>query len=138
MTSDNHGIIEAGRAIRPYLADWFAPQDAAAFDQGIAALLTTANPADAGTQAGQLRALLEGHPHTGRFLRDVLADAPHYRPPDQQPRYQRTPRPSPLGDPGPVAADRYNCPRGDYTWYRPDLGSAIPTCPTHQVTLVRG
>jgi len=40
LTSDNHGVIEAGRAIRPYLADWFAPQDAAALDQGIAALLT--------------------------------------------------------------------------------------------------
>jgi len=137
LTSDDRGVLEAARAIRPYLTDWFTEQDAAVLDQQIATVLAAVNPADPAPVAGELRALLNRHPLTGRFLRDVLADAPHHRPPDQQPRYQRTPRPSPLGDPGPVAADRYICPHGDYTWYRPDLSTPIPICPTHQTTLTR-
>ncbi|SNQ50509.1 conserved hypothetical protein [Frankia canadensis] len=137
MTSDDRGVLEAARAIRPYLTDWFTKKDAAALDQQIATVLAAAEPADPAPVAGELRALLHRHPLTGRFLRDVLADAPRYRPPDQQPRYQRTPRPGTLGDPGPVAADRYVCPHGDYTWYRPDLSTPIPSCPTHQAALTR-
>jgi hypothetical protein len=70
------------------------------------------------------------------FLRRVLNDKPLYRPP-----YQQTDDPreivSTAGDPGPVAADRYACPEDDYVWYRPDVGTPVPACPTHRVKLTR-
>jgi hypothetical protein len=44
---------------------------------------------------------------------------------------------SPVGDPGPVWADRYACPTGDYVWYRPDVGTLVPDCPTHHIPLTR-
>lgn len=38
----------------------------------------------------------------------------------------------------PIAAARYNCPvRGDYVWYRPDVGTPIPRCPTDDVLLTQ-
>lgn len=136
MTDIDHGILTAAEAIRPYLADWFIPRDAADLAQRIAAVL--ASPAASATR---LRALLETNPHTRRFLDEVLADAPHYRPPDEQTGHVPGGlRISPAGDPAPVTADRYTCPHRDctHTWYRPDLGTPITECPTHQVVLTRG
>ena len=40
----------------------------------------------------------------------------------------------PLGG-EPVAAPKYVCPEGDYTWYRPSVRDAAPCCPTHGVKL---
>ncbi|WP_250285738.1 hypothetical protein, partial [Frankia sp. CiP1_Cm_nod2] len=96
---------------------------------------------DQAAVAGRLRELLDGDETTAWFLRTVLEDAPRYRPPYFQPRYLYRQTGGALvlpGDPGPVEASRYVCPRGDYAWYRPEVGAAIPQCPTHQVHLVRG
>lgn len=135
-TDTDQGIRIAAQVIRPYLTDWFTAGDAADLDRRIAGILTT--PAEPAARAHQLRALLDAHPHTRRFLHDVLADAPHYRPPDQQPDNQPgRPGVGLAGDPGPAGADRYTCPHGDYTWYRPDVAAPIPDCPTHQVALAR-
>ncbi|EIV96076.1 hypothetical protein [Frankia sp. QA3] len=143
MSSDDRGTIEAARAIRPYLTDWFSPQDAAALDQHLADVLNPpgglSDPADLAGMASRLRGLLETHRLTRRFLGDVLADAPYYRPPEHQPRYLRGRNAAgPAGDPSPVLADRYTCPHGDYTWYRPDVSTPVVRCPTHQVSLGRG
>ena len=43
---------------------------------------------------------------------------------------------APLGDPAPVVAPKYVCPRGDYTWYQKSAGSPKQRCPTHQIALV--
>ena len=38
----------------------------------------------------------------------------------------------------PTPAPRYVCPVGaDYTWYRLNVGVAVPVCPTHHVHLVQ-
>jgi hypothetical protein len=135
MDSDDDGVLEAAQAIRPYLKSLIDdPAMAAILDRQIADQLV--GPSDTTATAGRLRALLEVQEDTAWFLGRVLADKPHYRPPYYQPAYQRG-SVSPAGDPGLVEADRYACPRGDYVWYRPEVGTPIPDCPTHQISLTR-
>ncbi|WP_131786765.1 hypothetical protein [Protofrankia symbiont of Coriaria ruscifolia] len=148
MGVDDDGVLEAARAIRPYLPRLLGdPGAVEKLDQALAETLTgtTAAGTTTGQTATAVRALLDAHANTAWFLTAVLADAPAYRPPYQQPRYlhRQTGGASyrgmtaPAGDPGPVAADRYACPHGDYVWYRPDIGTPIAACPTHHVPLVR-
>jgi hypothetical protein len=128
------GVVEAARAIRPYLDDLIGPRAAASLDRQLADQL--ASPAASAEQVRRLRKLLDAHADTRWFLTEALIDRPHFRPPYQQPHYLRRTG-GPLGDPAPVDAPRYACPQGDYVWYRPDVGSAIPRCPTHHITLAR-
>jgi hypothetical protein len=133
--ADDAGVVEAGRAIRPYLADLIGQQAAADLDRQLANTLS--DQAEPATRAGLLRELLDARDTTRWFLGEVLADAPDFRPPYEQTRYQRTPRGAdPIGNPGVTAADRYSCPQGDYVWYRPDIATPVPVCPTHHVALV--
>jgi hypothetical protein len=87
------------------------------------------------------RAILgDGQEDTAWFLAEVLRDAPAFRPPYHQPRYARRQTggwAAPAGDPAPVGAVRYACPHGDYVWYRPDVATPVPDCPTHRVALTR-
>ena len=135
MDSDDDGVLEAARAIRPYLKNLIEdPAMAAILDRRIAEQLT--DPADRTATPGRLRALLEGQEDTAWFLNRVLADKPHYRPPYRQPAYQRDIA-NPPGKLTRVKADRYACPRGDYVWYRPEVGTPIPDCPDHHIPLAR-
>jgi hypothetical protein len=134
MDSDDDGVLEAARAIRPYLDDLVGPGPAKVIDGRIAGELT--GGAGRADTARALRALLEEQEDTAWFLSRVLADRPGYRPPYQQPASRRG-IVSPAGDPGLVTADRYACPRGDYVWYRPEVGFPVPRCPTHRLPLVR-
>jgi hypothetical protein len=120
------GVREAARAVRPYLDRLVGLRAAAVLDRSLAEALT--GHAEQPEHTRLLRELLDEHPLTRRFLTDVLADPPHYRPPYEQPRYH--PRPGdagPIGDHGPVTADRYICPdvSHDYVWYRPDVGTPV-------------
>lgn len=132
MNVDEEGVLEAGRAIRPYLDDLLDGTAAAAgLDRQLAELLSST--AERSDRARRLRDLLDQHADTAWFLAQVLTDAPHYRPPGQQPGYLAragAEGAGPLGDPGIVAADRYRCPHGDYVWYRPDISIPVPVCPT--------
>jgi hypothetical protein len=134
---DDEGVLEAGRAIRPYLERLLGPA-APEFDARLAGLLVRAS---AGEQVGSaVRELLEEDETTADFLSEVLADAPHYRPPYVQPGYLTTREISPL--PGEIVepvrhAGRFECPGGDFVWYRPAVGTPIPPCPTHGPGLVR-
>lgn len=138
MDDDDDAVIEAARAIRPYLerlAD--SPVAARELDQHLSDALN--GRLDLPGTTHRLRILLDGQQDTAWFLAEVLADAPHCRPPYYQPRYQRhqTRIPTPAGDPGPVDATRYTCPHGDYVWYRPDVGTPVPACATHDIQLLR-
>jgi hypothetical protein len=139
MGRDDDGVLAAARAIRPYLAELVGSVAADELDGRIAELLN--DPTDTPETVVRLRMLLDEQTETtGWFLSEVLADAPHYRPPYQQPRYLRhRGMASPAGDSTtPISAPCYACPRGgDYVWYRPDVGAAIPDCPTHHVKLTR-
>jgi len=134
MDGDDDGVLEAARAIRPYLGDLVGPAVAGMLDRRIADQFTS--PANRTDMASRLRTLLEEQEDTAWFLSRVLGDKPLYRPPYHQPTHQRGII-SPAGDPGLVEADRYACPRGDYVWYRPDIGTPVPDCPTHRISLTR-
>ncbi len=137
MGPDAEGVLEAARAIRPYLDRLVESPDAAAeLDRQLAGELGQVS--DPSATARRLRILLEQHEDTAWFLDKVLADAPDHRPPYHQPGYRTRGIASPLGDPMPIAAARYNCPvRGDYVWYRPDVGTPVPRCPTDDVLLTQ-
>jgi hypothetical protein len=130
---DDEGVLEAARAIRPYLADLVGPTVADRLDRRIADLLTGAEE-----QAipAALLSLLEEQQDTAWFLGRVLDDRPRYRPPYVQGGPARDIA-SPAGDLGGIEADRYACPLGDYVWYRPDVGTEVPACPDHRIPLVR-
>ena len=131
MGTDDGGVLEAARAIRPYLTDLVGQDAAGLLDRQIAGHLTGGSGRS--ETAGRLRALLEEQEDTRWFLTEVLADVPHHRPPYQQPRYLRRQTggiASPAGDPGPILhTGIYTCPDGDYVWYRPEVGTPIPDCP---------
>jgi hypothetical protein len=133
---DDTGVLEAARAIRPYLRELVGPA-ADELDRGIADLLN----AGPGEQVSvDVRSLLESDETTGDFLAEVLADAPHYRPPKLQPGYVRRGGgyQALAGDVEPVLhTGKYACPHGDYVWYRPAVGTPIPPCPTHGPILIR-
>lgn len=136
MGPDDEGVLEAARAIRPYLTDLIGSPDAAAkLDRQLADELGQVS--DPSASARRLRTLLEQHEDTAWFLGSVLADAPDHRPPYHQPGHlTRGGMASPLGDAMPIAAVRYNCPAcGNYVWYRPDVGTSVPRCRTDDVLL---
>ena len=135
MDPDDEGVLEAARAIRPYLDRLVESADAAAeLDRQLAGEL--AQVSDPPASARRLRVLLEQHEDTAWFLDKVLADAPDHRPPYHQPGYRTRGTASPPGDAMPIAAARYNCPVcGNYVWYRPDVGTPVPRCQTDDVLL---
>ena len=138
MDPDDEGVLEAARAIRPYLDRLVESADAAAeLDRQLADELGQVS--DPSASARRLRILLEQHEDTAWFLDRVLADAPEHRPPYHQPGYlTRGGTASPAGDAMPIAAVRYNCPVcGDYVWYRPDVGTPVPRCETDDVLLTQ-
>lgn len=128
------GLQEAARTVRPYLSDLVGPV-AGEIDAQLAGLLAAAAQGeDVGTE---LRALLESQEGTGAFLEAVLEDAPEYRPPQLQSSSLKTGYSGLPGDPQPVMADKYRCPKlNDYVWYRPSVGVPVPECPTCHVLLV--
>lgn len=135
MSRDDEGVLEAARAIRPYLRDLLGPEEAAAADRELARIL--ADGLSDPETAIQAEAVMDRHEDTAWFLRRVVGDSPAYRPPWQQPAITRGIT-SPAGDPGFINADRYTCPYGDYVWYRPAVGTPTPNCPDHRVALTQG
>jgi len=135
MDADDEGVLEAARAIRPYLDRLVESADAAAdLDRQLAGELGQVS--DASASARRLRILLEQHEDTAWFLDRVLADAPDYRPPYHQPGHRTRGIASPAGEVMPIAAAQYNCPVcGNYVWYRPDVGTPVPRCRTDDVLL---
>lgn len=133
--AQDRGVLEAARAIRPYLPDLVGPASDRV-DREIAILLAAEGRGE--DIANQMRALLDADEVTADFVAEVLDDAPHYRPPDRQPDTLRGVQRLP-GDVGPVLhAGRFACPHGDYVWYRPAVSVSTPPCPTHGAGLVRG
>ena len=137
MDLDDEGMLEAARAIRPYLDRLVESADAAAeLDRQLVGELGQVS--DPSASARRLRALLEQYEDTAWFLDKVLADAPDYRPPYHQSGYRARGTAYPPGDVMPIAAARYNCPVcGNYVWYRPDVGTPVPRCRTDDVLLTQ-
>lgn len=119
------GVREAACAVRPYLTDFMNRKAAAELDAELAQLLNST-----GDVAERLRAVLDAHDDTRFFLERVLDDAPRFRPPQVIPPKMRGYGGLP-GQGGPVDSEKFRCPNGDYTWYRPEVGVDVGSCPTH-------
>jgi hypothetical protein len=126
------GVLEAARAIRPYL-DELLGDDAAPFDDQVAALLAAAHTGADVT--GPLQILLGSREATVEWVEEVLDD-PQCRPPDFQPTDTRSYE-SPTGLVGLVIAGKYACPYGDFVWYRPAVDVPVLPCRTHGPVLAR-
>jgi hypothetical protein len=125
---DNSGIIEAARSIRPYLRGLIPDESAGLMDRELSQHL---NQAQSGQpNANVILGILCSHEATRQWVSEFLEQ-------QQPPEVTRAFRFQPImGDQVPVAAGKYVCPLGDYTWYRQAAGTPVPRCPTHAVTLV--
>lgn len=128
----DEGVLEAARAVRPYLAEFVGPSVATDVDAELAGLLAAAAGGD--DVEDRLRAVLEAREATSVFLERVLEDAPNFRPPQVVSELTRRYIDLP-GEPPPVPADKFCCPHGDYVWYRPEVGVPVPHCQTHHCAL---
>jgi hypothetical protein len=128
IVSNDEAVLEAARAIRPYLTE-LVGSDANRVDTQIAALLGEAATGRDDIDVSILSLLREDqstHAWAAAFLQAGL-------PPDVVAIRERS-----IGLPGrPEAspAPRYTCPEGDYVWYRRIVGDRVPSCPTHRITL---
>ena len=131
------GVLAAARGIRPYLVELVGKGDAATLDAEVAGLL--ADSGDPTATAEQLNEVLRRRVETRMFLAAVLDDAPAYCPPQWQDAALRGVGYGGLaGDHGGVGAPLFRCPKGnDYNWRKPAVGTPVPVCPTHGLTLVR-
>lgn len=125
--SQDQEIFEAARAIRPYLPD-LVGERAEATDHELAALL--ADVESQGTDE-RILVLLEAERATREWAAAFFTNR---CPPDIAEITERAFGELP-GHGEPVAATKFECPQGDYVWYRRAVGQAVPACPTHDVTL---
>ena len=124
MGEDADAILEAGRAIRPHLPELLG-DEAAPFDARLAEALDADEPA--ARRADAVLAQLGARPACAEWVAAFLEQRV---PPDLVPLAERSVEPLPGGGEH-VSADRYVCPRGDYTWYRRAVGQRVGRCPTH-------
>ncbi|MFI5912057.1 hypothetical protein [Dactylosporangium sp. NPDC051541] len=120
-------MIEIARRIRPYLTDLVGPGRAPQIDARLAAIL-------AGRADEDVERVLLADPALLTWAAATLGD-PRLRPPALQGVQERGVDLG-LGDGETVDAERFDCPQGDYVWYRPSVVYAVPRCPTHDVALV--
>ena len=122
-------VLEAARSIRPYLSELAGP-DAGDLDRQLSGLLGEAAAGRDGIDGRVLEIL--AHPTTDAWTASFMSKG---MPPEVASFVERS-----FGLPGypePAAAPRFVCPvNNDYSWYRMNVGTAIPRCPTHKIVLV--
>ncbi|MFJ3922026.1 hypothetical protein [Streptomyces sp. NPDC090022] len=138
----DEGLLEAARAVRPYLND-LVGDGAQDCDRRLAGLLARARAGQ--DVSAELLATLTAAPALAEWTAAVRVD-PRHRPPRVRVEAERaagdggyTPLPSPHGG-SPVDAQRYVCAvDGDFVWWRIAVGVPLGHCPDHPgVPLVRG
>jgi hypothetical protein len=110
------GVWEAARSVRPYLVVLLGPVLAAEVDAQLARLLNDGGEGE--DLKDKLLEVFNAHEATSVFLERVLDDPPAFRPPGLS-----------------IGSDKFACPRSDYVWYRPAVGTSVPPCPTHHCPL---
>jgi hypothetical protein len=128
MSGDEDPILDAARAIRPYLPHLVGTR-ADDVDRTLVELLKGASAGE--TVDDALLDVLQRDPATHNWTASYLERG---LPPDiaavREKGLQELP-----GHGEVVAATRFRCPRGDYLWYRRSVGQEIPRCPTHRMEL---
>jgi hypothetical protein len=118
-------VLEAARAIRPYLPD-LAPDVGEQLDGDLAALLSAA--ADGDDVRLDVARLLRSEPATREWTQEFLRLR-------QPPEVVKAFEPAP-GHGAPVPALKFVCPLGDYVRYAAGVGERIESCPSHRLPLV--
>jgi hypothetical protein len=119
-------VVQAARAIRPYLTELIDSEEAAAvLDRRLVELLADAQ---AGMQVGMdLLLVLGERDATREWVAEYLGDEPLPE------RYRGW---GPPGDVGAISTRRWVCPHQDYDWYAPAMDERRRRCPAHGVELV--
>jgi hypothetical protein len=127
---DESAVLEAGRAIRPFIGEVIAePGQTAALDQALAAALALD---DGQTAAAEVLKLLTASRPAAEWLVDFLElGVPPALAPAPETRGPTLPGTGDI-----LPSRRFRCPANDYTWYRRTAGQPIPFCPTHNRRLV--
>ena len=124
-------VFECARAIRAQLPRLLNPLDGARrdeIDRRLAwALARHAEPGAADDILDILWSVPELRTWAAGFLE--TGAPPRYA---ERGGYQRLP-----GSGEAVPAERFDCPEGDFVWYRAFLDERVPRCPTHATPLVR-
>jgi len=120
---DVERILDAGRAIRPFLGD-LVPERWRELDAALAAALAEAPDFE------RVLALLTAERATAAWTVAFVAEG---APPSADAVRGYEPL---LGVGSPIRAPRFRCRYGDYLWYRRSAGLPIPQCPTHGIPLV--
>jgi hypothetical protein len=118
-------IVQAARAIRPYLGNLLA-DDAEDFDRRVSVHLNSIE--DDGREA-RLSQLLASRPETQQWTARFLELG---GPPQVYADQERViPGTLGIGPDAPIPVQVFECPHGDCTWYQPRVGAEPPTCPDH-------
>lgn len=130
---DDDGLVEAAKALRPYLAGLVGAEQAPHWDAEVAELLAVGQQ----DRAAAVRRLIESDADVLQWVEDLLDD-PRRLPPELQ--RVRTSQYAPgLGSGDFVEADRFVCPQADhYVRYRAQVGEDMGICPDHKCPLIRG
>lgn len=124
-------VIEAARAIRPFLSELLLDDEAA---QGVDEALGRLLGRGANDRRDEIAALLVRHPATRNWAAAFLE---HGRPPGLDLAVERSASYAALPGLALVGtAPRFACPEDDYVWWQRAVGLAPPRCPTHDLELV--
>jgi hypothetical protein len=124
----DQAILDAARAIRPFLAELvgLAAED---IDRELARLLEQA--ASGVDVENRIVELVSQQAATREWTAAFLQEG---QPPSlraSERGFRRLP-----GTASTISPLVFACPIGDYVWYRPSVGSLVPACPTHSLALV--
>jgi hypothetical protein len=119
-------IMNVARMIRPYLPA-LVGDETDEYDREIAGLLARARDGD--DVSDQLLAVLTRSKATHAWAARVL-ESGRQLPPEVSQTLERGYQQL-LGDGGVIGAEKFECPCGDYAWYRISVGVTVPRCPTH-------
>ena len=127
-------VLDAARAVRPYLPELVGAECAADIDARVAGLIDRASAGVDPTV--DLLAALEADDRVRDWVAGYLW---HGMPPDLAVDIERNlARPPGAGQPLDAAPERFECPIGhDYTRFRRLAAQDMGSCPTHDAALVR-
>lgn len=135
MSLDDAVVLEAGRAIRPFLGELIAePEQAAALDRDLAAALVLAagDPSAVTAILGLLTACQPAAEWLIDFAESGLPPALASEPAVRGGVFLMLPGAGEV-----PRARRFVCPlNNDYTWYRRTAAQPIAFCPTDKIRLV--
>jgi len=124
---DSDDILECARSIRPLLRD-VVGKNANDLDTQLATLLSAED------QSVDILHLLASRESTREWMTEFLKIKSSQSGQPSLVQWSYSPLP---GHQDNIPAGKFECPEGDYVWYQPSVGTAVPLCPTHQVKLVR-